>query len=84
MSLGQHHVATLVAVDNLREAQIAGQLAQHVSLISRQRADPADIFDHPAHRHLGGVVKIFADAEADEMGRQILSGSQWPTLSEQG
>jgi hypothetical protein len=52
----------LVAVDELRHTQVAGERAQHVSLVASEIGALADVFDHFSDGLLGRVIEILVKA----------------------
>src|SRR6267142_4485878 len=58
----QKHVDPLVAVDELRHAQVAGERAQHVSLVASEIGARADVLDHFSDGLLGRVIEILVKA----------------------
>src|SRR5215813_11155153 len=65
-----HRVDALVAVDELRYAQVAGEAAEHISLLGVPSLELDEPADHVAQRLLGGVVKVRIEAERDVVGRR--------------
>ena len=63
VALGEEHMHALVAVHGLRHAQVAGQRAEHVSLVARQVGARADLAHHLAHRLLRRVVQVLVEAD---------------------
>src|SRR3979490_2050914 len=58
----QKHMDPLVAVDELRHTQVAGERAQHVSLVTSEIGARADVFDHFSDGLLGRVIEILVKA----------------------
>src|SRR5258707_10855635 len=56
--LVDHAVDALVAVDGLRDVQVALQAAQHVGVGVGEAGLGGDQADHGAHRFLAGVVEL--------------------------
>src|SRR5262245_26082534 len=63
-----HRVDALVAVDELRYAQVAGKAAEHISLLGAPSLELDEPADHVAQRLLGGVVEIRIEAEREVVG----------------
>jgi hypothetical protein len=58
----QKHMDPLVTVDQLRHTQVAGERAQHVSLVASEIGARADVFDHFSDGLLGRVIEILVKA----------------------